>query len=205
MKGTFFGVVFLIVGIAISVWGIQAVRRSHASRNWPTTEGTVVSSAIERSGRSVVQNHRAEIEYEYSVKGITHSSGAVSCGDYGSAFSSHAREIVERYPQGKKVPVYYDPQDPSVAVLEPGSSWGAYIPLLIGVLFCGVAAGGILRSILVGPPNAGAPEGDKGAARPRAARSGRVVRGAGRRRARGAGPVPMRGRRTRPKGGADSG
>ena len=46
-----------------------------------------------------------------------------------------AGEIVNRYPTGKKVKVFYNPQDLKVAVLEPGVSTSSYLFLGFGILF----------------------------------------------------------------------
>ena len=55
--------------------------------------------------------------------------------------SSTSREGIEkllaRYPAGTKVPVHYDPLDPSRAVLETGYSWGSILFLALGL--CGAA------------------------------------------------------------------
>jgi hypothetical protein len=43
--------------------------------------------------------------------------------------------IVDRYPVDKKVTVYYDPDDPNIAILEPELYSPFFVPLFFGVLF----------------------------------------------------------------------
>jgi len=74
-----------------------------------------------------------------------YSADMVSFGQYGSSSRSHAEEIVNRYPTGRTVAVYYDPSDPGTAVLEPGVTWSSYMILGIGLSFVliSLAVGGI--------------------------------------------------------------
>jgi hypothetical protein len=57
--------------------------------------------------------------------------------------------VVDRYPEGNTVRVFYDPADPTAAVLEPGAGLGAYIPLGAGIFMvvAGIVTGaaGLLR------------------------------------------------------------
>jgi len=143
------GAVFLVIGVLVAAWGFSTLSRAKASKSWPSVEGTVVSSEVteeretsssSRRGRRESVTYGAEISYEYAVEGRRYTSDRVSFGQYKSSNRGHAAGIVGRYPEGKKVDVHYDPAGPGTAVLEPGAGGGAYIPLLIGVVF--VIAGG---------------------------------------------------------------
>jgi hypothetical protein len=60
-----------------------------------------------------------------------------------SAGGSWAHKVVERYPAGAQVMVYYDPNNPSEAVLErgmPGYIKWLWVALILTDLFlCGMA------------------------------------------------------------------
>ena len=56
-------------------------------------------------------------------------------GQYGTSDASYGRGIVNRYPIGTHVRVYYDSDNPSTSVLEPGAGWSSFMVAGIGVLF----------------------------------------------------------------------
>ena len=76
--------------------------------------------------------------------GLYNTEDKVSFGQYKSGDISYAKEIVEKYPEGSKVKVFYDPNNPEIAVLEPKfqlnvvfvfSILGGVIFLCLGVPF----------------------------------------------------------------------
>lgn len=88
--------------------------------------------AFAACGGAPYWQYGATIVYEYVVAATTHTSDKVTFGDFSSSDSSHARGILERYPKGSRVTVYYDPADPGTAVLEPGATGTNYILLAGG-------------------------------------------------------------------------
>ena len=91
------------------------------SPGWPTTDGTIISRRIvgqrfKQYDDTFYTNFDVYIRYQYSVSGISYSSLSVNAIDTPFYPSS----IANRYPAGKDVIVYYNPNDPSEAVLEPG-------------------------------------------------------------------------------------
>jgi hypothetical protein len=149
------GSILFAVGVGVTIWGFSKLQSAKESLSWPRAEGRVLESNIERvrktSSRSRRKRRRgknrigtnrqsritykANVFYEYSVKSNKYSSDKISFGDYSSSNQSHAQNIVNRYPRGKDVKVYYNPEDPQLAVLEPGVSWATYTPLGAGVFF----------------------------------------------------------------------
>jgi hypothetical protein len=91
-----------------------------AAQTWAETIGVVVSSTIkvQRTVRS-----RSEVPivlYQYQVDGTSYLGKSIRAGDqfFAIRFAGDAREIVERYPAGAQVTVYYYPADPAQAALE---------------------------------------------------------------------------------------
>lgn len=58
-------------------------------------------------------------EYEYRVADTRYVSGRIGYGNPG-LYSPHTETLSDRYRKGDKVSVYYDPEKPNRAVLEPG-------------------------------------------------------------------------------------
>ena len=53
---------------------------------------------------------------------------------------SFAEEIVARYPKGTRIKVYYDPDTPGNAVLEPGDTLRAWLTIGFGAVLMIVGA-----------------------------------------------------------------
>jgi hypothetical protein len=128
---------FLLGGATLVAGGVWALRNARASTNWPTATGTVISSEIREisqgdSRYGAYVTYRAKILYDYSVGGVTYSSTTVSFVEQESSLSD-ARGMVDRYPEGKRVEVYYDPLRPEVSVLEPGAATAARVIVCAGV------------------------------------------------------------------------
>ena len=120
---------FLLFGIIFAGWAAWVGISGFETEKWPTTEGVILRSGIASSGRP---GWRPEIYYEYQVNGKTFKSERVAFAvSYGF---SRAVQTVDSYPVGRRVTVYYKPNNPSSAALEPGIPPIAYIMLSAGLL-----------------------------------------------------------------------
>jgi hypothetical protein len=133
-----FSLVFILVGGVILCLGVKSLFIANASKSWPTVQGKVISSSVDskRSDKGGTTYH-AEVFYEYKVGGQIQSSNDVAVGGYGSSNPSHARRIVNKYPAGSTITVYYSPSNPSKAVLEAGISRQAFFLPGFGAVFFG--------------------------------------------------------------------
>ena len=131
-----FSSVFIIVGAAVLFFGIRSVLQAHASSGWPTTTGKVISSSVDskRSDKGGTTYHAAVL-YEFNVSGVVHSADDVAYGQYGSSDPSYARGLVNKYPAGREVTVYYSPNNADDCVLEPGISGKAFFLPAFGAVF----------------------------------------------------------------------
>lgn len=143
------GILFIFVGIIALIWGGIVLKNASASSAWPSVQGEVTESKVETKVERVKKNERwqnrrtywAKVHYSYSVDGAPYSGAKVSFGEYGGK-EKDARQIVKRFPKGKSVDVYYDPEKPEMAVLEPGATKASYLFLGIGLVsfIVGIAA-----------------------------------------------------------------
>lgn len=116
-----------LLGLAILLGGLLLMRRrvmiSLRSASWPSTAGTVV--AVDRvyagSGEDGDPAYDEKVEYSYAVDGHEYRGNLVAA--LAPAKSAEQVQVVlEAYPVGSKVEVYFDPDDPAVCLLKPGLS-----------------------------------------------------------------------------------
>jgi hypothetical protein len=119
-------IAFAPIGVIILVAAYQA-RQMRMTRNWPSAPGIIVTSELEERTIKVLDRNRetgfrfeernfANIVYEYEVEGETYSNNLVAIGADRGNFK--VAETVARYPVGRRVTVYYNPDRRSDAVLE---------------------------------------------------------------------------------------
>lgn len=121
---------YLLVGVGLLIRSAYLVIRALNSRHWKVVAGTVVGSKTE-SSRWDDYWHSA-VRYRFFAVGRERESDRLAFGNVEWSKSS-AERIVQQYPAGSAVRVYYDPSNPDSAVLRPGlaSTWkAAVVPLV---------------------------------------------------------------------------
>lgn len=134
-------IVAAILGL-IALWILLRALRgwaaASASRAWLTASGRVLNSSLirtQRRGTSGGGSYIPMIVYEYQVDGKVYRGNRYAFGSQiGTGFTGIASRVVDQYPEGSTVDVYYNPDNPAEAVLKrsAGGSWGNL--LMAGVL-----------------------------------------------------------------------
>lgn len=132
--------ILLVDGILLGI--ILVTRRKVAqAASWQSTMGTVTFSTVERRSSGDSTANYPVVHYTYQVMGQTLQGSKVMPGPEVGGTGAH--KVVERYPAGAQVMVYYDPNNPSDAVLErsmPGFIKWLWVALIVTDLFlCGMA------------------------------------------------------------------
>lgn len=123
------------------LWGGYEIMAGYASKKWPSAEGKVTSSYVQKQVRSVKDSSKKptyypKVRYQYEVGGKTYICDRLSfAGGEGGDTKIEAQALANRYPSGQKVVVYYDPKHPEKAVLERGLIWKTFMPFLAGLGF----------------------------------------------------------------------
>jgi len=113
-----------------------AINRGKKSRNWPTTEATVISTEVEEKhkydedGESVYFYPRAH--YDYLVGGQLYQGFEYKLLE-ASMSKRKAIEFISNFIPGDKLTVYYDPEKPTESVMQPGEQKYFYFFLVIGI------------------------------------------------------------------------
>ncbi len=133
---------FVISAILIGVI-LKAHFGARKAANWSSTKGIVLLSQLvaKRSSKGHYVNYPM-VMYQYHVDGTTFESQQVSPGMAWGG--TGAIKVVEQYPIGSQVTVFYNPAQPSTALLErkpPTVTIWLWITLVIvNLFFCGMSA-----------------------------------------------------------------
>jgi Protein of unknown function (DUF3592) len=110
--------VFLAFGLAFTGIGVTKLIQAHDSQHWLPTEARILSAKVETSSGGAKGNSTTftpRIRYTYVVADQTFTSNRAAF-IYESSFAK-AQTFLRRYPVGSKTTAYYDPENPSEAVL----------------------------------------------------------------------------------------
>jgi len=133
-----FGFVLLILNV-VFIGVIFFMRRKMAAvSRWHSIMGTVDTSYLERrsSGNHGSTNYPV-VQYSYQVAGRVYQSSQLALGP--AVGGSGAGKVIAKYPAGVQVMVFYDPKNPSDAVLEKRAPAQWLIWLILGIfdfMFC---------------------------------------------------------------------
>ena len=147
-----FGLGLGALGGLLSVFGVYFLFIANQSLSWPSVEGSIVQTEVRRDTRSkgspgatlnTYVEYYVAINYTYDVEGNSYVASRYSLGQgdrvsriYKERSDAEA-EAASRFPEGTTVTVYYDPKQPTEAVLATGWNWGTFAPLLMGIFLGG--------------------------------------------------------------------
>ncbi len=120
---------FLVLGIPLlasarhfyRAW--KQYRWAKQSARWAVTTGTITHAALREEKHTPDDDsapfytYHPEIRYTYIAEGKTHEGSRVQFGGFPDFTQAEAQEILAQYPVGAQVTVYYDPDQPTNAVL----------------------------------------------------------------------------------------
>jgi len=126
---------FLCLGLGLLIFGTLNFMKAKDSETWPSEPGTILSSKITSHDSDDGTTYGADVSYRFALAGKSYEGDSVTISEVSTSDRSQAVKIVQRYPAGKKVAVYYDPSSPDDNVLETGLSTGNWLLPGIGLLF----------------------------------------------------------------------
>ncbi|MGN7613909.1 DUF3592 domain-containing protein [Magnetococcales bacterium HHB-1] len=129
------------LGLSFLVMGVYPFVKASESEQWPSAYGQVEMVQVEPSyvvGWGMSLAHRVHIRFNYTVDNVGSFSGRridFGIGSRDFIFRAFADRVVERYPVGKTVRIYYNAENPRDAVLERAPSMGSSIFwIILGIL-----------------------------------------------------------------------
>ena len=134
------GIVLVILNVVFLAILFFMRRRMAVVSQWPAAMGTVTTSYLEQrhSSEGGYTNYPV-VGYSYQVSGQAYQGAKLAPGP--EVGGTGAGKVVARYPAGAQVMVFYNPQNPSDAVLErkAPAQWLMWLLLVIfDCALCGI-------------------------------------------------------------------
>ena len=123
---------FGIAGIAVTLWGWTIIIKARKTLKWPSVEGVIEESRSASNADDLLP----DIRFGYRVGEQSYSCALEFPGSV-TPSQQFTTRYLDKYPAGMKVQVYYDPEHPDHALLEPGigSDWMIFILGLLATIF----------------------------------------------------------------------
>ncbi len=124
-----FSAVFIIGGYMAHKYIVKPIEEeAQASQEWPYVTGEITYSDMNSHISDGKKMYAIDIRYNYVVGSKSYEGTGVTVADNTGAISSTSnkssvKKTLKKYPKGKQVKVYYDPDFPESSVLETGMSF----------------------------------------------------------------------------------
>lgn len=98
---------------------------------WKKAEGKIIKSKLKKDSSTIsYDTYLPDIEYEYTVKGKKFVGNRIFINDFESDKNTIQR-LIDKFPEGSKVKVFYNPFRPSESILLRSYHSGMFIQLLV--------------------------------------------------------------------------
>jgi len=127
-------IVTCLYSLDFSVGELHLFLRGWQTRGWSTADGTILHCDIQAGQLPRGTTYYASVIYRYTVGGAEyHGSRLGYAGRHISPLSD------KPWKAGQHVRVWYDPERPSSAVLEPGVAFANYLGVTLGLVALALA------------------------------------------------------------------
>ncbi len=116
------GVILLLLAVATlaPAAALPGYFRAKNSVQWPQVQGMITSSRLVPGQFRQARGYRPEIQYRYRVGATEYLGSRRSFNRPQLVTQAASQNLIDAYPVGKSVTVFYDPKNPAFALLEPG-------------------------------------------------------------------------------------
>jgi hypothetical protein len=132
------------VGVFLIVFSLRTQKKADSGQSWPGTTGTILRTEV-RQSQGIADEHGVSqtvyypaVEFEYQVGEQTFKGDKIAFGDRPTYKSqSEAASLLSIYRVSNQVRVYYNPANPSGAILErkpPSGRLGLTVGIVMLVL-----------------------------------------------------------------------
>jgi hypothetical protein len=152
---------FAFGGLLFGAFGAWEWYRGAKTEDWAAATATIAEAKVVESRRTDSDGRRSttysvKLVYEYTVDGEAYEGSRIRYGALAHNDRSDAKAEKSKYEKGKKVEVFYDPEEPSSAVLERGTGSAGLIFACVGlaVLVFSLGMAFIVPKMISGRSNA---------------------------------------------------
>lgn len=121
------GIIAQLIALPFIVVAAKKWWLANQSKQWLTTTGKVIIGL----DFTISSGHLVFL-YEYEINGITYQGKkpffAIS---FKNLRGKKSWELIEKYPKGKQIDVFYNSANPKISILEPGRKDGVLSALLL--------------------------------------------------------------------------
>lgn len=144
----------ILIGVIILSFAFIHLRRGVSRKSWTRIEGEIIQSEVQsRDAGDGDRIYDPIVAYRYKVNLAEYTSSVITeSAPLSVGTQRYAKKLVEKYQVNTKVDVYYNPDKPEEAVLDPRTSVSGMIliaTLGTAVLLCGF---GFLYILLANNP-----------------------------------------------------
>jgi len=147
------GVTIIALGVWLIAWSFRLRAEMRESVTWPSVPGEILKCELIVFASDSPRNYNVDLAYRYTVDDREHRGTEPHL--YGVTTKAEAESIVERFPEGAKVDVYFKPSRPERAVLVTGERptkkshemWMGIIVTVVGGIVAGVHLDGFLNAV----------------------------------------------------------
>jgi hypothetical protein len=132
-------VISAIIGLALTLLGSIKLKNAAETNKWPITNGIVTSSDV-----GGAMKYYPSVSYSYIVDSAVYSSNRISSMNFNTKNKSDVYEVLKKYPLDSEIKVYYNSEDPSKALLEPGINTGNILLFIFGIIVLAIPAFSVL-------------------------------------------------------------
>ncbi|MBX3411818.1 MAG: DUF3592 domain-containing protein [Pirellulales bacterium] len=146
--GLFFAALFAVgVGLFVMLLVEIALPEWAANHQFLEARAVVLKKRIGES-TSADAAYRPEILIRYQVEDEAYETWSYDVTRNYASNRDEQQKILDRFVIGQQYPCWYNPHDPSQAVLVRGYSWGSWLMLLLPLSFVVVGGGGLAYTLL---------------------------------------------------------
>lgn len=119
------GLILWVAMLLVLINSLYAWYLANQSKLWPKAKGTIESIKSYNNAKKMI------FEYGYQVQGTVYKNQRIFFSNSKQYRLKHIREFRSKYSPGQQVEVFYNPNKPKMAVLEPGRKDGIVLAVVI--------------------------------------------------------------------------
>jgi hypothetical protein len=149
------GALFFPICAAALAKAIFELASARLSARWPVVDGRVADSVVKAEehsrrgwiGWDTYYMYLPAVAYEYEAAGRRYKNDLIAFGLKSFDTREEAEALLRHYPNGARVQVHYDPDDPQSSVLQMAGGWALHA--IMAALFALTTPFGIMITVVM--------------------------------------------------------